>query len=119
MLSILLPLRGALAATMLCPDGAGMGTAVVVAERGGHDMQADHPMAHVHASDEAPDTDSSQGDHPATCHFCASGCCMASIVGTVPLLGEPNLASTVVFPAVTARSPAFQSGGQDRPPRTI
>jgi hypothetical protein len=119
MLSILLPLRGALAATMLCPDGAGTGTAVVVAEHGGHDMQADHPVAHDHAGGEVPDADGSPGDHPATCHFCASACCMASIVGTVPSLGVPNLVSKVVFPAFTACSPAFQSDGQDRPPRTI
>jgi hypothetical protein len=44
---------------------------------------------------------------------------MASIVGTVPSLGEHGLTSAVVFPALTARIPAFQSDGQERPPRTI
>lgn len=119
MLSILLPIRGAVAATMLCADGEELGTAAVVAEHDGHDMHADHAAAHHHAGDVAPEADTSQGDHPATCHFCASGCCMAAIVGTGPSLGEPSLASSVIFPALTARIPAFQSDGQDRPPRTI
>jgi hypothetical protein len=96
-----------------------MGTAAAVAGHDGHGMHADHSAAHHHASDEVPNADNSSGDHPATCHFCASGCCMASIIGTVPSLGEPDLTSLVVFPALTARIPAFQSDGQERPPRTI
>jgi hypothetical protein len=124
MLSILLPIRGAVAATMLCPDGGGTGTAAVVAGddhdmRADHQMHADHSSAHHHASEEAPNAETTSADHPATCHFCASGCCMASIVGTMPSLGEPNLTSSVIFPALTARIPAFQSDGQERPPRTI
>ena len=125
LLAILLPIRGAMAATMLCPDGEGPSSAAVVAEHGHHDMQADqemhadHSSPHHHASGDAPNDDSSSGEHPANCHFCASGCCMASIVGTVPSLGQPGLTSSVAFPALTAPIPAFQSDGQDRPPRTI
>ena len=125
MLCILLPIRGAVAATMLCPDGEGTSTATVVAGHddhavhADHQMHADHSSAHHHASEEAPNPDASSGDHPATCHFCASGCCMASIVGAVPSLDEPSLTSSVIFPALSARVPAFQSDGQERPPRTI
>lgn len=125
MLSILLPIRGAVAATMLCPDGEGTGTAAVVGGHDDHDMHADHQMhadhssAHHHASEEAPNADTTSANHPAACHFCASGCCMASIVGTVPSLAEPSLTTSVVFPALSARIPAFQSDGQERPPRTI
>jgi hypothetical protein len=125
LLSVLLPIRGAMAATMLCPDGEGAGSAAVVAGHDDNTLQADHPMhadhssAHHHASPGETDADSSSADHPATCHFCASGCCMASIVGTVPSLGEPTLTSAVVFPSLTALIPAFQSDGQERPPRTI
>jgi hypothetical protein len=125
LLAILLPIRGAMAATMLCPDGERPSSAAVAAEHGHHDMQADHEMLadhstlHQHASGDAPDDDSFSGEHPANCHFCASGCCMASIVGTVPSLGQPGLTSSVAFPAFTAPIPAFQSDGQDRPPRTI
>ncbi len=124
LLAMLLPIRGAVAATMLCSDGEVPGTPAVVAGYDDHDMNADpqmhadHSTAHHHASEEAPDADSSSVDHPATCHSCASDCCMASMVGTVPSLGGPRLTSTVIFPALTARIPAFQSDGQERPPRT-
>jgi hypothetical protein len=37
----------------------------------------------------------------------------------VPSFGEPRLTSSVTFPELTARIPAFQSDGQERPPRTI
>jgi hypothetical protein len=125
LLAILLPIRGAMAATMLCPDGEGPSSAAVVAEHGHdeteaeHGVHADHSSPHHHASGDASNDDSSSGEHPANCHFCASGCCMASIVGTVPSLGQPGLTSSVAFPALTAPVPAFQSDGQDRPPRTI
>jgi hypothetical protein len=101
LLAILLPVRGVVAATMLCP------------------AHADHPSAHHHASEEAPDTDPSSAENPATCHFCASACCMASIVCTLPSLSEPGLTASDGFPALTAPVPVFQSDGQDRPPRTI
>jgi hypothetical protein len=119
LLAVLLPIRGAMAATMLCPDGKGPGTAVVVTEHAHHDTQADHSAAHHHASNDVANTDSSAGEHPTTCHLCASGCCMASIFGAVPSLAEPGLTYTVIFPELTTRIPAFQSDGQDRPPRTI
>jgi hypothetical protein len=130
LLSILLPVRGAMAATMLCPDGSGAGTSTATVATGhmGHDMHADAQThaahgdhgAHHHASEQAPDAnDASSADHPPTCNLCASGCCIASIVGTVPSLGEPRIASSIVFPALTSPVPAFQSDGQERPPRTI
>lgn len=125
LLAVLLPIRGAVAATMLCPESGGTSTAVVVAEQGHHGMQADHAThaehsaAHHHASADAADDDSRSGQHPATCHLCASGCCMVSIVGSVPSVAEPGLTSSVTFRALTALIPAFHSGGQDRPPRTI
>ena len=125
LLAILLPIRGAVAATMLCPEGEAPNSAAVVAVHDHHGMQADHEVhvddssAHHQAHEEAPDDDSSSGEHPTNCHFCASGCCMASMVGTVPSLGQPGLTSPITFPALTARIPAFQSDGQERPPRTI
>ena len=120
LLAVLLPIRGAVAATMLCAQGEGPSTAAVVAGHGNHEMHVDHSSAHPHASDDAPGDDSSSGgEHPASCHFCASGGCMVSMIGTVPSLGQPSLTSSVTFAALTAPVPAFQSGGQDRPPRTI
>ena len=118
LMAILLPIRGAVAATMLCPEGEGTESATIVAVHGHHDMHSDHGASHRHATGDATDGSSSV-KHSTTCQFCASGGCMASIVGTVPSLGQPNLTSSVFFPALTAPVPAFQSDGQDRPPRNI
>lgn len=117
-MAILLPIRGAVAATMLCPEGEGTDTAVLVAVDGRHDMHSDHAASHHHTAKDVTD-DSSSVKHPTTCQFCASGGCMASIVGAVLSLGQHSLTSSVYFPALTAPVPAFQSDGQDRPPRTI
>ena len=125
LLALLLPIRGAVAATMLCPEGEGTSETPVVAEYGHHDMHADHdmhvdhPAAHHHPSGNAAEEGTSSSDHPANCYFCAIGCCMASMVGTVPSLGQPGLTSSVTLPALSALVPAFHSGGLDRPPRTI
>ena len=123
LLSVLLPVRGALAATMLCPEGEATGTAVAVAGHEHHELQsdpaphADHSAAHHHAGEAANSDESPSGEHPTTCNFCASGCCMASICGVVPCVAPLGPTASVVFPLLTAPIPAFQSGGQDRPPR--
>ena len=120
LMAILLPIRGAVAATMLCPGGEGSGRAAVAGAHGHHDMHSDHAASHHHATGDGDVTDGSSSlKHPTTCQFCASGGCMASIVGTVLSLGQPGPTSPVSFPALTAPVPAFQSDGQDRPPRTI
>ena len=124
LMAILLPIRGAVAATMLCAEGEATGTATVVAEHQHHDMtagqemRADRSASHQHAGGDAAG-DSSSGKHPTTCQFCASGGCTASIVGTVPSLGQQSLTSSVSFPALTTRVTVFYPDGQDRPPRTI
>jgi hypothetical protein len=115
LLAVLLSVRGAVAAAPLCPHGEATSSVAMLAEQPAHAMHA----AHHHAGADAPDRDSSAHDHPSTCHFCASGCCMASMVGTVPSLAQPGLTSSVAFPALTAPVTGFQSDGQDRPPRTI
>jgi hypothetical protein len=127
LLCVLLPVRGAMAATLLCPGGAGASVAAASAAHAHHavhdhhaegTMAADHAAHHPHASPEVPTTDGASGDHPTTCHFCASGCCMASLLGTVPTLGEPVVTARAIFPTLTAPVAAFQSDGQERPPRT-
>jgi hypothetical protein len=125
-LSILLPLRGAVAAAMLCPGGAHTKAAVDAAGHGHHNMQSDHGMhehhaaPHDHASNHASDNDSSTTDaHANTCQFCASGGCVTPIAPPPSAVASPLLTSSVMFPALSAPAAAFLSGGQDRPPRTI
>ena len=123
--SILLPIRGAVAATMLCPEGERTDRSTMVVAHDGHDMHAEHqqhanhPPAQHHTDEEMPSADAALGYHTATCQFCASGCCLASIVGSVPSIAEPSRNASVMFPALQARVAAFQSDGQERPPRTI
>lgn len=131
LLAVLLPIRGAVAASMLCPEGEGAPTTQRVAEQGHHGMQAgeamqatpeshaDHATAHAHTSTDAADDNACSSDHASTCHLCASGCCMVSMVGFARPLGQLGLPSVVKFPALNAATLAFQSGGQDRPPRTF
>lgn len=125
LLAVLLPIRGAVAATMLCPEGDGSVTMEVAVQHAHHGMHSEHEMhssgsaSHHHAGEANGDGHSSSGEHPATCQFCASGGCMPSMLGSFPSLGLPSLTSSTVFPTLTTRVPAFQSGGQDRPPRTI
>ncbi len=125
LIAVLLPVRGAVAASMLCPQGVGTNEAAFVAEHGHHDVHSERGMhagvsaVHHDASAEATNNDSSSGEHPTTCHFCAGGCCMACIVNTFSSTGQSELNSSVSFPALTAPAASFQSGGQDRPPRTI
>lgn len=118
LLALVLPVRGAVAAAMLCPEGVGTGVVALVAEHGHQDRQVDEVVSHHHGMDSTID-DSSLGEHVSTCQFCPSGCCTASMVGTVASSGQPSLNSSVSYPALTVPSPAFQAGGQDRPPRTF
>jgi hypothetical protein len=127
LLAFLLPIRGAVAAAMLCPGGGDGRTAAVAVEQGHHETQAAHGMhdehaaAHHHPSaGDTPDADaSSSGGHQPACQFCASGCCVTPLAFAPPSVQSPRLAATVSFPALCAPVPAFQSDGQDRPPRTI
>jgi hypothetical protein len=132
LLAVLLPIRGAVAATMLCPQGQGAGMASMGAAQwhgnlhAGHGMHAAHPASHHHAGADVandvpndPPNGASSGGHPANCHFCAGGGCLAYIAATLPPLGQPGPSPSVVFPALRASVPDFPSDGQDRPPRTI
>jgi hypothetical protein len=127
LLALLLPIRGAMAAAMLClGDGSGPSSAVAVeqvhvampAEHGLHNEQA---KAHHHPSDgDASDHDTSaSGGHPTACQVCASGCCLTPLAFAPPSVQARVLTTSVVSPALTLDIPAFESGGQDRPPRTI
>jgi len=130
LLAFLLPIRGAVAAAMLCPGGGDGRPAAVALEPGHHETHAAHGMHddhaaahHHHADDDTPDAGaeaaSSSGGHQPACQICASGCCVTPLAFAPPSVQGPRLSATVSFPALCAPVPAFQSDGQDRPPRTI
>ncbi|WP_077036323.1 hypothetical protein [Pelomonas sp. KK5] len=103
LLAVLLPLRGAVAAAMLCPVGsAGMQSELRVApEHAGHD----HGSHHESASDK--------------CNMCSAFCSITPLVGPTITLPEPIEPAVLEFPELSAPPPDFFSDGQERPPRSF
>lgn len=117
MLAVLLPLRGAVAATMLCgPAGTG-----------GHGAQVHDGSGEAHA---APAHGHSQHDHgkgghpghdpasPDKCNLCSATCSSPPLASASTGIAEPQILSLLLFPGLCAPAPTFQSDGQERPPRT-
>lgn len=133
LLAVLLPVRGAVAAAMLCPIGeTGTRTEVNLdgqaighhhhAAAGHHDAGDQHPLAdapsapHGHDAGHHPDATSSGVDK---CNLCAAFCSVTSMVSSSPTVLLPRVVSAVRFPALSAPPSTFVSGGQERPPRRI
>lgn len=124
LLTVLLPIRGAVAAAMLCPGGAETSSAVPDAGHGHHDMHAGqdvdahgsamHDHSHAHGSDV-----SSSDTHAGACQFCAGGCCVTPLAFAPPSVESPLVTTSAAFPAITAPVSVHYPDGQDRPPRTI
>lgn len=104
LLALLLPIRGAVAGAMLCPQGSGSSSVT---------HQHDHAGSPHH--DEQPGS----AGHANGCNVCANFCSMTPMLNTMPTLAHAMVASTVTFPKLVAAAPTFQSDGQDRPPRSI
>lgn len=101
LLAVLLPLKGAMAASMLCPAGVQVEMQM---HAGHHGM--DDPAASPH-------------DHGTVdkCNTCSAFCSLTPLVSDMPRLPEPSAPVAVRFPAISTPAPTFLSGGQDRPPR--
>lgn len=123
LLAVLLPVRGAVAAAMLCPV-AGTGTP---SELRMHDHPAGHEamdpgVTHAHADhhDPAGHHDDGQGQGTADkCNLCSACCSLASLVSALPALAEPIDLAALRFPDLSSPAPTFLSDGQERPPRSI
>ena len=125
LLAVLLPIRGAAAAAMLCP----------VAETGrqvelrlhdqsiGHhavdeSAQADHASVHPdHAAGGHPHDDGA--GQPDKCNMCSAFCSVTPLVGSLPTVLAPLDSAAASFPDLSAPAATFLSGGQERPPRII
>lgn len=137
LLAVLLPVRGAVAAAMLCP-ATGSGAQVELATAGqtvvheamdhvlSHDQlhgQSDelrHTGGHDHAAGASHDGHQSP-DHAVSegCNACSAYCSLTPLVSNLPTLAAPLDPATVKFSDLSAPAPTFQSDGQERPPRTI
>jgi len=128
LLAVLLPVRVAVAAAMLCPPASangqsGVGTAV--SEVDPHTRDAVDHAAHEHANHQHAGHDSdapSAGEHHdgfGKCNLCCDFCSMTPLLSTLPSVPTPPSLSSVAFPAFLAPAPSFLSDGQERPPRSI
>jgi len=118
LLAMLLPIRGAVAGAMLCPEGSSSTMYAQASEHVGHDAHHDAGAAHHHEHAGSAHHDEQAG-HAKACNICATFCSMTPMPSAMPTLVREELASTLTFPELSTASPTFQSGGQDRPPRSI
>jgi len=126
LLAALLPVRGAVAAAMLCPP-AGAGTSHVQAagSHGGHHAQ--HAgQAHAMHADAGPAHGHEHGhdhghgaSHGQQCNFCAGFCSLTPMPAACATLAGAAQPASAAFPELAAKAPSFLRGGQERPPRTI
>jgi hypothetical protein len=134
LLAVLLPVRGAVAAAMLCaPAGVGapgeprMGAQHPAHAMGHHAMGHQGDGADAHAAHPAVlhgDGLSSVGDPDASgpqdrCTLCAAFCSLTPLVGSAPGLFVPQALPAASFSALSAPVPSFLSDGQERPPRSL
>jgi hypothetical protein len=122
LLAVLLPMRGALAAAMLCaPSAPGLLTQTTPTQGAStHHDASDHAHSH-HAEHEHG---SGVHDHHATggqdkCNLCSATCSLTPLVNHVAGVETPADLETASFPDLAAPAPSFLSNGQERPPRTI
>lgn len=121
LLALLLPLRGVVAGAMLCPEGGVPATHEPAALQAGHDLHQAVAEAHHHdpAGSNLHDEPPGSAGHASGCGICATVCSMTPLLSAMPTLERSMVIATVTFPVLSARAYPFQSGGQDRPPRSI
>jgi len=117
LLAVLMPVRGAMAAAMLCPP------AVTSHEQahadGARSPHHDHDADHQHlGSDEGTGRHHHDGSAQDKCSLCASCCSMVPLISSFPSIPEP-FEATQLFDDLSVRAPSFLSDGQERPPRSI
>ena len=118
LLALLLPIRGAVAGAMLCPQGHGPAIVAQASKHAGHYMHGDTGAAHHHEHQGAADHGEQAGQANA-CNICVAFCSMTPMLSTMPTLVPAMLAFTLSFPELAAAPPRFQPDGLDRPPRSI
>lgn len=120
LLALLLPVRGAVAAAMLCPiAGSGVQTEVHVSgEHATHEAMHEPMHEHEHDSSSAHAADHDHGKAADRCNLCSAFCSLTPLVGSVPTVAAPIELAATAFPDFSAPPPSFLSDGQERPPRS-
>jgi hypothetical protein len=121
LLAVLLPVRGAVAAAMMCPQS----TAAEQAETRGTpttQTQTDHHEFMSATEGHGHDQQTHEEHHSGSserCNFCCDFCSVTPILSGFPALAPLQELSALSFPALLAPAPSFLSDGQERPPRSI
>jgi hypothetical protein len=128
LLAVLLPVRGAVGAAMLCPHASEGGQATVALAGSAMDHHAmgvvDHAAheyvdhQHTEHDSDAPG-DGGHHDGLGKCNLCCDFCSMTTLLSTLPSVPTPLNQSSVSFPDLFAPALSFLSDGQERPPRSI
>lgn len=122
LLAVLLPIRGAMAAAMVCPPPAGA-PVQQLGSHGGDHGHGDHGHAepgHAHsAADAAADHAHAAGSADNKCNMCSASCATPPVPSAAGGLAAPLDLASAAFPDLPAPAPSFLSDGQERPPRTI
>lgn len=126
LLAVVLPVRGVLAATMLCPSGSPLGAAQGLMSKAHEHMGMDEdsmdgsaaaPLG-LHQHSDAWGKPAHQGGFEK-CVQCCDFCSITPLVASEPTIATPSSFSVVHFLDLIAQRPNFLSDGQERPPRTI
>lgn len=125
LLVLLLPIRGAVAAAMMCPPAVGAAQVDVAGhlhDTGHGGVQLEHGHDHAAAHGQA-----GHGEHHGAgggtsqdkCNLCAASCFVTPLVGEAFTAPQPPLEAARVLPQADAAAASFLSGGLERPPRSI
>ena len=128
LLAALLPVRGAMAAAMMCPPQLGTPALELTTHAPAvhaHEHKHEHKHLHQHEGAASPhasiekgpaqhDHDDGQGHE--RCSLCASCCSAVRLMSTLVRLPQA-LAAAQSFPPVFAPAPRFLSGAEERPPK--
>ena len=133
---MVLPMRGALAATAHCAGGSGgLGSALAVADsqeahsHAAHSHEAHPHHGHGHGLEghlsqgdrdllDVSDMRGSAADPVDTCNYCSASCSVTPILSVMAPSAPSILLPRASLPALVAPPPSHLSEGQDRPPQS-
>ena len=124
LLMVVLPVRGAMAAAMLClpQEEPAKHQHLMVQDLAGEPESHDHTQHghghHGHAMDFAGQEAEVASGVSDDCDLCVAFCSLTPLASTAPDLRHP-WAQAAQNPAPSVLAPSFVSDGEDRPPRTI
>jgi hypothetical protein len=125
LLAVLLPIRGAVAAAMLCPTAGLETSSVAMADHEGThqataELMADGHGAHQDAHQHSMASEAG-GPHDGVdkCGLCCDLCSMTPMMTSALTVASPLSFGVALFTEPFTPAPSFLSDGQERPPRTI